>query len=160
MKKYILVFLVVLGTYSCNTENKKKSIKTQEVSFKKEGSLKLLKKKDSALIKEIEIEIADNDYEIQTGLMYRKSMKENRGMLFVFPKEEPRFFYMKNTEIPLDIIYINNALEIVSFVENAAPLDEATLPSNVPAQYVLEINGGLIAGWNIEVGDRIEYVKD
>ncbi|WP_340063508.1 DUF192 domain-containing protein [Ascidiimonas aurantiaca] len=159
MKKYIVVFLAALGMYSCNTENKKKSITTQEVSFKREGSLKLLKK-DSTLIRELEIEIADNDYEIQTGLMYRKSMKENRGMLFVFPKQEPRFFYMKNTEIPLDIIYINNALEIVSFVENAAPLDEASLPSNVPAKYVLEINGGLISEWNIEVGDRIEYVKD
>jgi len=91
--------------------------------------------------------------------MYRKTMEENQGMLFIFPDAQVRSFYMKNTEIGLDIIYINADKQIVSFQKNAIPFDVTSLPSVVPAQFVLEINAGLSNRWNIEVGDKISWEK-
>ena len=70
-----------------------------------------------------------------------------------------RSFYMKNTLITLDIIYLDDNNIIVSIQENAEPLDEATLPSGFPAKYVLEINGGLSQQLNIEVGDKMSFSK-
>ncbi|NAS32473.1 DUF192 domain-containing protein [Flavobacteriaceae bacterium R38] len=155
----LAIFAVFLFS-SCGNETKKPPVKvTQEISFKKEGTLELFNT-DEVLIKALDIEIADNDYETETGLMHRKSMLENRGMLFIFKDEEPRFFYMKNTEISLDIIYINSELKIVSFVENAETLNEASLPSNFPAKYVLEINAGLVEKWGIKVGDSISFTRN
>ncbi|MDG3580930.1 MULTISPECIES: DUF192 domain-containing protein [Galbibacter] len=150
----VLIFLC-LTLISCES-NTKKEVKTETVSFKKEGELSIYKG-DSLSVKKIDIEIADNEYERQTGLMYRPSMKKDRGMLFIFEDEEPRYFYMKNTEIPLDIIYIDADKKIVSLVKNAHPMNEASLPSNFPAKYVLELNGGMTDELKIEKGDRINY---
>jgi len=64
---------------------------------------------------------------------------------------------MKNTKIPLDIIYIDETMSIVSFQKNAKPFDETSLPSNLPAKYVLEVNAGLSDEWQLSVGDSIEF---
>lgn len=140
---------------SCKEE--KKTVKPVVITFKKEGELSIKKASNDSVIKSIAIEIADDDYQTQTGLMYRDSMKDSQGMLFVFPEADYHSFYMKNTKIPLDIIYIDSYKKIVSIQKNAKPFDESSLPSNAPAQYVLEINGGLSDLWNLEVGDHIEY---
>ena len=152
-------FLLILGTsflnlYSCKED--KKVIKQTEVSFKKEAELSIFKVSDSTEVI-LDIEIADTDYETQTGLMYRDSMLKNQGMLFVFDDVTKRYFYMKNTKIPLDIIYIDANKTIVSFQKNAKPFDESSLPSKVPAKYVLEINAGLVDALGISVGDTISY---
>ncbi|NER15302.1 DUF192 domain-containing protein [Leptobacterium flavescens] len=154
----LIVFTGAALMVSCKKDNKNTDIKPREISFKKEGELKLFKA-DGTLIKQLDIEIADNDYETETGLMHRTSMPDNQGMLFIFKDEQPRFFYMKNTVLPLDIIYINSANKVVSFIENAEPFNEDSLPSNEPAQYVLEVNAGLIKKWNIQVGDSIEFTR-
>lgn len=146
-----------LSTISCRNQNKE--VKPVEVSFKKEGELKLYKSQSDSLIVKLDIEIADNDYDVQTGLMYRNSMQDDRGMLFVFPTMQPRYFYMRNTKFPLDLIYLNKDKTIVSFQENAKPFDESSLPSQVPAQYVLEVNAGLAEKWLLEIGDRMEYTE-
>ncbi|MBQ0786017.1 MAG: DUF192 domain-containing protein [Oceanihabitans sp.] len=147
----------VLFLSACKEQ--KKEIAPIEVPFKKEGTLTLYKAATDSIITTLDIEIADTDYEVQTGLMYRNAMHKNQGMLFVFPTMRERFFYMKNTRIPLDLIYLDNHKHIVSFQENAKPFDETSLPSRVPAQYVLEINAGLAEKWLLEVGDRIEYTE-
>jgi uncharacterized membrane protein (UPF0127 family) len=159
LKKYIVVYLglglLFLTITSC--KDKKKSVKQTEVSFSKEADLTIFKiATDSSEIK-LDIEIADTDYDIQTGLMYRKSMETNQGMLFVFDDVTERYFYMKNTHIPLDIIYIDANKKIVSFQKNAKPFDETSLPSNVPAKYVLEVNAGLVDTWLAKEGDSISY---
>ena len=120
-----------IGYTSCKKESEQVSTKPQ-FTFKKEGELSLYRTPDS-LIKTLDLEIADNDYETQTGLMYRDSMKANQGMLFIFEDSRPRYFYMKNTHIPLDLIYIDENRKIVSTQLNAKPLDETTLPSNANA---------------------------
>ena len=153
-----LLLLCSVMFISCKKE--KKAIKPIEIAFKKEGELTLYKSISDSIVATIDIEIADTDYDTQTGLMYRNSMEDNQGMLFVFPTMRERFFYMKNTKIPLDLIYLDNNKQIVSFQENARPLDEGSLPSKVPAQYVLEVNAGLADKWLLEIGDRIEYTDN
>ena len=147
-----LNFLMVLS--SC--KNDKKVIKQTEVTFKKEGELIIFKSADSTKIT-LDIEIADTEFDRETGLMYRHSMPNNQGMLFVFEDERPRYFYMKNTEIPLDLIYLGSNKKIVSFQKNAKPFDESSLPSNAPAKYVLEVNAGLADTWSLSVGDSLSF---
>ncbi|BDW93032.1 DUF192 domain-containing protein [Allomuricauda sp. XS_ASV26] len=155
----IIIFTVVLILVSCKSESKQ-AIKTETVSFTKEGELTILSEESEAIKASFEIEIAESEYETQTGLMYRKSMKENRGMLFIQPTESLQYFYMKNTEIPLDIIYIDSGMKIVSFQKNAQPFNEDTLPSNIPARYVFEINAGLSDKLGLQVGDSISFTRD
>ncbi len=155
----IPIFTTLTVLSSCGEGTKKETIQTQNIAFQKEGELRLLKP-DGSLIKKLDIEIADNEYETQTGLMHRKSMLENRAMLFIFDQEDLRFFYMKNTEISLDIIYIDENFKVVSFIENATPFNEDSLPSEKPARYVLEINAGLLNKWGIQQGDSISFQRN
>ncbi|GGD02940.1 DUF192 domain-containing protein [Hyunsoonleella pacifica] len=148
--------LVVLS--ACKEE--KQQVKQTEVIFSKEGNLSIFNTENDSLKVELDIEIADTDFDIQTGLMYRNSMKNTQAMLFVFKDERERFFYMKNTRIPLDIIYINANKAIISFQKNAKPFDESSLPSEAPAKYVLEINAGLVDEWGLKVKDSIVFTKD
>ncbi|MEP3211224.1 MAG: DUF192 domain-containing protein [Maribacter sp.] len=158
--KYI-VFLSIVGMLlvSCK-EEPKKVIKTEPIAFTKEGELTITKQKVDTLLTTLDIEFAESEYETQTGLMYRKSMEDHQGMLFIFPDERMHSFYMKNTEIPLDIIFLKADLTIASFQENAQPMNETGLSSRVPIQYVLEVNAGLAEKWLLEVGDKIAYHKN
>ena len=150
---------VLLFLFACK-EEAKKTIKTEEVSFTKEGTLQIFKQKTDSLIIDLNIEIAESDYETQTGLMYRKGMEQNQAMLFIFPDVALHSFYMKNTEFALDIIYIDEKLQIASFQENAEPFNQSGLSSQVPIKYVLEVNAGLAEKWLLEIGDRITYIKE
>ena len=131
-KRLFLTLIATLTIVFSSCKEDKNVIKQTEVSFIKEAELTIFKK-DSTQIN-LDIEIANTDYETQTGLMYRSSMKTNQGMLFVFDDVEPRSFYMKNTQIPLDLIFINKDKTIVSFQKNAKPFDESSLTSNAPAK--------------------------
>ncbi|MBI6118622.1 DUF192 domain-containing protein [Salegentibacter maritimus] len=157
-----IIFSAVLAAsllFSCKDDNTTEApIETEEITFTKEGEATLLKANGDT-IQKIDIEIADNSYERQTGLMYRESMEDDQGMFFIYDDEAPRAFYMKNTYIALDIIYFASDSTAVSFQKNAQPLDETSLPSEKPAQFILEINAGLADDWNIEVGDKIDFAK-
>ncbi len=156
---FFIVSLMLLTVFTGCKEDAKKPVKTQEVRFSKEGTLSFFSQKNDSLIMTMDIEIADNSYETQTGLMYRKGMERKQGMLFVFEREEMHAFYMKNTAFPLDLIFIKTDLTIASFQENAEPFNENSLPSGVPVQYVLEVNAGLVQELGLTVGDRIAYQK-
>ena len=157
--KYLLFIGVILCT-SCKKDTPQNQSSTPiQVEFTKEGELSIFKQDSDSLIAQFDIEIAKTEYETQRGLMDRYSMKSNQGMLFIFPNSQPRSFYMKNTYIALDIIYVDSAKKIASFQENAKPLDESSLPSNAPAQYVFEINGGLVQSLSLQVGDRIDFIE-
>lgn len=159
MKK-LAIALVLIGAVffseSCKEKTEPTSL-TKEVTFKKEGELQLIKAENDSVIASLDIEIADNEYETQTGLMYRKSMQDDRGMLFIFDIEDRRSFYMKNTEFPLDILFINSSNEIVCINKNTAPFDQSPLPCTTPSTYVLEVNAGLTERWNIGIGDKVSW---
>jgi uncharacterized membrane protein (UPF0127 family) len=158
-KVFIFSFFgsVALQLWSCKEEQKYSEVKQVEVTFKKEGELQLKKAITDSLLTSLDIEIADDEYSTQTGLMYRSSMDNNQGMLFIFPDTNNRSFYMKNTQIPLDIIFISENKTIVSIQKNAEPMTETSLPSEAPAKYVLEVNAGLSDTWSLEKGDIIEF---
>lgn len=104
-----------------------------------------------------QVEIADDDRERQNGLMYRKSLAPDRGMLFDFGQAGPRSFWMKNTYIPLDIIYIGADGIIVSIAAMTEPRSEAPVPSHGAALGVLEIAGGRAGELGIRPGDRVRH---
>jgi uncharacterized protein len=103
------------------------------------------------------VELARNDAERERGLMYRRFMPADRGMLFDFKREEPVMFWMKNTYIPLDMIFISRAGIVTSIVANAEPLSERLIPSGGPCYGVLEVNGGVAASIGVKVGDRVRH---
>jgi uncharacterized protein len=105
------------------------------------------------------VEIADTPETRARGLMFVQEMPQTAGMLFVFPDEAPRNFWMRNTYIPLDIIYFDAAGEWVSVQADAVPFDETGLPSEGPAQFVLEINGGLAERFGMGPGTQIRHPR-
>lgn len=106
---------------------------------------------------QINCEVANSPGERARGLMYRKEMGEQDGMLFVFPDQTSRGFWMKNTYLELDIIFINSEREVVNVVSKAVPLSEEKRASTGPAKYVLEIKGGLAEKWGIKPKSRIVF---
>ena len=97
----------------------------------------------------IQIEYAVSPAERQKGLMYRKQMPENQGMLFIFPGMSVRSFWMKNTFLPLDMLFIDDQLRVVGIIENVPPQTTKGRSVGKPAKYVLEVNAGVSkkAGW-------------
>jgi uncharacterized membrane protein (UPF0127 family) len=108
-------------------------------------------------VKRFQVEIADTAPERERGLMFRKSMPEDHGMLFEFEDSAPRAFWMHNTYLPLDIIYIDTAGTIVSISHNAVPFDDTPIPSVGAAQGVLELNAGMAEKLGVEAGDKVRH---
>jgi uncharacterized membrane protein (UPF0127 family) len=103
------------------------------------------------------VEMALTPAQHEQGLMFRRSMAPDAGMLFVFPEVRPIGFWMKNTLIPLDMLFIADDGVIASIHERAVPLSEANIPSNAPVKAVLELNGGTVARLGIELGDVVHH---
>ena len=154
----ILVYVIVFVSLSIVMITLNQTRKKQSVDFTKEGELQLMDQNDKILAT-IEIEIADDGRQTSRGLMYRKSMKGNRGMLFIYGEEQERSFWMKNTFISLDLLYINAQKEIISISENAKPQSEESIWSDGLAQYVLELNAGFVASHRIVVGHKISFKR-
>jgi uncharacterized protein len=105
----------------------------------------------------MDVEVADTQGEWEHGLMNRTSLPEDAGMLFIFRNDEPRYFWMDNTLIPLDMLFIANNLTIIDIHENATPMSRDVIGSSGPCRYVLEVNGGLCAADDIDIGDRVTF---
>jgi uncharacterized protein len=104
-----------------------------------------------------EVELALTPAQEEQGLMFRARLDANTGMLFDFADTAPRAFWMKNTLIPLDMLFIAANGRIVDIHERAVPLSEAIIPSRVPARAVLELNGGTVGRLAIKIGDVVRY---
>ncbi|MFT3690102.1 DUF192 domain-containing protein [Paenirhodobacter sp.] len=103
----------------------------------------VLSRSDGAVAATFRVELADDEGERSQGLMRRESMPRSAGMLFIYPSERPVAFWMRDTLIPLDMLFIDGTGRVVAVHPRARPLDETPIPSGVPVQFVLEINGGL-----------------
>jgi uncharacterized membrane protein (UPF0127 family) len=124
--------------------------------FKKEGELTFYSA-DGVKKATIDIEIANTEYERELGLMKRKSMEENQGMLFIFPKEKMQSFWMRNTLISLDMMFVSAQKEIITIQKNTKVLSDQSYPSTKPAKYVIEVDAGFSARHNIKEGDKIRW---
>lgn len=100
------------------------------------------------------VELALTPEELALGLMYRRHLEPDAGMLFVFPREDYLRFWMRNTFIPLSIAFIDRRGTVVD-IQDMRPLDETTVESARPALYALEVNQGAFARAGVAVGDRI-----
>lgn len=107
------------------------------------------------------IEIAKDDAERARGLMYRDAMETDHGMLFIHDRQEPQAYWMKNTKIPLDILYFDNARKLVSQQRDVPPCSLGDgcppYPSDAPARYVLELNAGEAAKLKLENGAQMKF---
>jgi uncharacterized membrane protein (UPF0127 family) len=103
------------------------------------------------------VEIADDEAERAQGLMFRESLARGAGMLFVYPKPQTAAFWMKNTFIPLDIIFFDQTGRVTVIHENAVPEDLTPLPGGDNVFAVLEINGGLAARYGISIGSEMRH---
>ncbi|MGB3656541.1 MAG: DUF192 domain-containing protein [Pseudolabrys sp.] len=101
------------------------------------------------------VEIVDNDADRAKGLMYRKELPEGQGMLFDFHRDQEVSFWMQNTYIPLDMIFIRGDGRISHIAENTEPLSTRLIPSNGPVRAVLEVIGGTSRKLGIAAGDRV-----
>lgn len=103
------------------------------------------------------VEVADTPAKRTMGLQYRKELGRDRGMIFLFPSEAPQSFWMKNTPIPLDMIFINREKKIVGIVEQTVPFSLDSRSVAAPSQFVLEINGGLAKQQGLQPGDNVRF---
>ena len=103
------------------------------------------------------VEVAKTMEERRSGLMYRKKLLDNEGMLFVFPREKIIQLWMKNTYIPLDVIFISENKVIVDIKKNLERLSETIVRSKVKSRYALEFNAGLINKFDIKIGDKVLF---
>ncbi len=150
------VALALLRREKENTDTLRQT-ESFDVPFKKQGELLFISESGNDTLSAIEIEIADTDAARARGLMYRESLPENAGMLFLFEEEETQSFWMRNTYIPLDMIFANADNRIVTIHANTAPLKEWSYASSEPAQYVVEVNAGFCHKHRIKTGDRIDF---
>jgi uncharacterized protein len=126
-----------------------------EVQFHKEGEMAFINK-DGKSIVTIDVEIPQTLKEISAGLMFRHTLAEKQGMLFEHDKFKARFFWMKNTYIPLDMIFADKTKNIIRVRENAAPLSKELIPIPEGTQYTIEVNSGFCHKYGIVAGDRVE----
>jgi uncharacterized membrane protein (UPF0127 family) len=103
------------------------------------------------------VELARTDAERARGLMHRASLPEDRGMLFLFDETEEHPFWMKDTPLPLDMIFADEEGRIVGIVERAAPRTTTQRTVGVPSRYVLEVNGGWARAHGVATGDRVRF---
>ena len=106
---------------------------------------------------EVSLEVAATPAERERGLMYRTSLAEGRGMLFVFEEDGYQSFWMKNTLIPLDLLFIARDGTVVGIHANATPLSTADIAVGKASRYVLEVPGGWAARHGISAGARVEF---
>ena len=103
------------------------------------------------------LEVADEGHELARGLMHRNVMVEDMGMIFIFDTDGPRSFWMRNTFIPLDMVFVTSSGVVDSFVENAEPRTDTPRPSDGEARYVIELNAGEVERMGLEPGSSVTF---
>lgn len=156
LNRFVLILVSALTFVGCTSEKPKLKEQPKGRVVTPESTLSFLNT-DGVEITSIEIEIADLPDERNQGLMDVNSLAENVGMLFIFDEEAPRSFWMVNTPLPLDIMYVGSDSVIVRIHQNTTPFSEASLPSEAPAQYVVETNGGFSLTHGITEGMKIRF---
>ncbi|HOD53133.1 MAG TPA: DUF192 domain-containing protein [Candidatus Cloacimonadota bacterium] len=154
MRSLLLLLLTLFYLSACKPTPDNQST-NQTDTFIKQGEVIIINDMGDSIY--FETEIADSPEKTEKGLMYRKEMKDNQGMFFIFDYDKPLSFWMKNTYIPLDIIFIDSNLQIVSISENCMPLSEDMIPSLKPAKYVLEVNAGLTRKLSIKIQNKVIF---
>jgi uncharacterized membrane protein (UPF0127 family) len=155
----ILLFGVTLMTTACNRNSDEPQGLATDIEFTPEGVLDFVRP-DSSVITRIVIELAESPEEQAQGLMYRRSLPDRGGMLFVDAAESMRSFWMKNTALSLDILFVDADGQIVNIAKRTAPFSEEHIESTGPAQYVVEVRAGFTDRYGITEDDRIVWRRE
>jgi uncharacterized membrane protein (UPF0127 family) len=126
--------------------------------FTKHGTLTFVRA-DGTDAATIDIEIADTPQKRETGLMGRPTLGERQGMLFIFEEEQDLAFWMMNTMISLDMLFVDGRNEIVTIHSHTKPFSTDSYPATKPGRYVVEVNAGYCEAHGIQVGDRIRFER-
>lgn len=156
---FLVIALVAAVLIVILPSHKKAAAPAESVlSFVKEGTVAFLDAQGSPFCS-FDIEIADTPAQLASGLMNRDSLAIGQGMLFLMPRNEIQSFWMKNTYIPLDIVFIGADSTVVSVSENTVPFSEERIVSSAPAAFVLELNAGVAARCRIKPGTRFTWSR-
>ena len=157
MRIVLLTCLLLLMVAAC--ENDKPGASQTDAAFRKDGTLEFVRP-DGSVLRSIEIEIAEDEAARSTGLMNRRQMTLGQGMLFLFSDEAPRQFWMANTPIPLDIMFVAADSQIVNIVRRTRPLSRENVVSTGPAQYVVEVRGGFSDRFGLDETAKIRWRRN
>jgi uncharacterized membrane protein (UPF0127 family) len=148
---WLVLSSVLLLLWGCQTETESTTSTARELVI--EDTVEFILKDGQSL--PLEVALADDNDERAAGLMYIRSMDENQGMLFVFEDEQPRSFWMANTPLALDMLFVNESYEIVTIHRNTQPFSQRNFTSEIPAKYVIEVNGGYTIRHDIQEGMNV-----
>ena len=152
----LLSVFLLLGLAACGgSDSAEQPAPAVTIPFDKEGTLTVLQEGDSLVT--VDIEIADTDSARTRGLMQRASLPPQSGMLFIFPREEPQSFWMANTPLSLDIIFVSADSQIVSIGKYTTPFSQENVVSEAPAKFVLEMPAGFADTYGLLEGDRLTW---
>jgi len=156
-----LNIIIIVGSiilYQCGQDQgRSHNTARNALGFKKEGEVHFLKANSNQTLTKIDVEIANTSKERNQGLMYRDEMPDSIGMLFIFDNSRVRSFWMKNTPVALDILFVNEEKEIVRIYPNTQPYSEDPLNSERPTRYVIEVKAGYCDKYQILEGHRVKF---
>lgn len=150
-----LLCLLLLSS-ACGSDNSGQVIDTPDIPFRPDGVLEIIRP-DGTTLTTLVIEIAEGDSARARGLMQRTSLPARGGMLFLDDEEKIQTFWMRNTPLPLDLIFVNADSQIVTVAKRARPFTEQTISSTDSAMYVLEVNAGFTDRNGIDESMRIRW---
>jgi len=164
----LLLMVFVVTVVSCNPKPKKNNTLNHELKeqqygfdnppkFRKDGELRFFEPDTKSPVATFDIEIVSNDVDRSMGLMYRKAMEKNQAMLFIFEYEDIQSFWMRNTLISLDMVFVNRDRQIVTIHKNTPTLSDQSFPSTSPAMFVVELNAGTCDSLGINEGYYIDF---
>lgn len=158
LARTLLALVLLAGLAACEAEPEP-APPTPRTSLRTDGSLDFLRP-DGSVIRSIAIEVADDPEERQRGLMDLRKLSLDEGMLFLFDDEAERNFWMQNTPISLDIIYVGADSQVVSIARRTTPLSPDRVPSGAPAQFVVEVRGGFSDRFGLTDSTRVRWTID
>jgi uncharacterized protein len=153
-----LILIAAMSFVGCSKSDEPNPALAADIEFRADGVLDFFHP-DSSLVARIAIEIAESGADQATGLMYRRSLPDRGGMLFIDQTPSMRSFWMKNTALSLDIIFLEENGDIVNIVKNTTPYSEAFILSTEPAQYVVEVRAGFTDRYHISEEDHVTWER-
>lgn len=158
----ILLYMIILGVLVTACSQAKKESDTENADSQQKSGRQLTFERDISFLSDdgdtlstVEVAIADEESERNQGLMDVRDLPKDKGMLFIFEESEPRSFWMANTPLALDIIFVNEDYEIVRIHHSTKPFSEKNFESGKPAKYVIETNGGFCVSHDIQEGMKV-----
>ena len=153
----LLLFVAACGNNTSSSSTSSTSPETPEetIPFRVDGTLDIVRQGE--LLITLDIEIAEGDSAVERGMMQRESFPPNSGMLFLFDNVQRRTFWMGNTPVALDLLFISPDSQIVDFAKYAKPFSDESIPSAEPAQFVLEVPAGFVDSQGLVEGDQLRW---